>query len=58
MELDDPPVLDDELVLLGELDEEESADFAAGLDSDEEELDDDSDLAGTELLPDERLSVR
>ncbi|GAA1668264.1 hypothetical protein GCM10009745_08400 [Kribbella yunnanensis] len=53
VELDEPPELDVvELLLL-----DESEDFAAGLES-EEEVDDDSDLAGSELLPDERLSVR
>ncbi|GAB3947565.1 hypothetical protein GCM10029976_077080 [Kribbella albertanoniae] len=49
--------------MLGD-DDEESEDFAAGLESDEDEdededdVEDDSDLAGTALLPDERLSVR
>jgi len=61
LELDDPLLLevDDEEDVE---DDEESDDLAADPESeedeDEDEEADDSDLAGTELLPVERLSVR
>jgi hypothetical protein len=57
VELEELPVLDEEEV---EEEDDESEDFGADLVSDDEDEDeeDDSALAGTELLPLERLSVR